>query len=433
MTKRKAFIIVVGFLLAVQLCVVSRPAMAEEGSVDAKTIERLENLIKQQQEQLESLQQQLNQLKQTAVEAQVQAKEAKSVAEEAKTTVQAPPEKVVTSGQERVKLSISGQVNRAMNVTNDGKSTKAYFVDSDDSNSRIRFIGTAKATDDLTIGSRIEIAVAPNESSEVSQVEEDSGDFFDQRWADVSLDSKRFGKLFLGKGSTASDGTAEVDLSRTDIIMYSSIADLSAGMFFREKLDDDLTDIRVGDAFKNFDGLSRRNRVRYDTPSFYGFRLAGSVASDQRYDAALKWGGQGLGFKAAAAVAYANPNRDDADNQYNGSFSLLHEGTGLNLTLSGGLLEKDDQGDASNFYVKAGWFTRFFSFGETSFGVDYNRSVNLPTGKDDGYSVGAGIVQQFEDYGTEIYLGYRLFSLNRDDELSVHNIYAGSIGARVKF
>ena len=56
-------------------------------------------------------------------------------------------------------------------------------------------------------------------------------------------------------------------------------------------------------------------------------------------------GGQGYGFKAAGAVAFADPNVDDTDLQYDGSFSLLHEDTGLNLTLSAGLMERDDQGD----------------------------------------------------------------------------------------
>ena len=179
--------------------------------------------------------------------------------------------------------------------------------------------------------------------------------------------------------------------------------------------------------------MNRRNRVRYDTPTFYGFHLAGSLISDERYDASLWWGGQGYGFKAAGAAAFAYPNEDDTDFQYDGSFSLLHEGTGLNLTLSAGLLERDNQDDAGNLYGKAGWLTRFFSFGETAFGVDYTRSLNLPTDSDDGYSVAAAAVQQFEEYGTEIYLLYRLHSLDRDAAPSVQDISVGSIGARVKF
>ena len=432
-TSRKAFIIVVVLLLAVQVFFVSR-VTAQEGTADSKDVERLERLIKEQQQQLESLQQQVNELKKTATEAQTEAKEAKSVAEEAKTTVVAPVKKGVTSGQERIKLAISGQVNRAVNMVDDGKNTKAYFVDNDVSNSRVRFIGTAKATDDLTIGSRIEVAIAPNESSEVSQGNEESGDFFDQRWAEVSLDSKRFGKLSLGKGDTASNNSSQVDLSKTDVVLYSSISDIAGGLLFRQKnADDTLTNVSVSDAFRDFDGLSRRTRVRYDTPTFSGFHLATSAVSDQRYDGSLWWGGQGYGFKAAGAAAIAYPNQDDTDYQYNGSFSLLHEDTGLNLTCSAGLLQRDNQGDASNFYTKVGWLTRFFSFGETAFGIDYTRSMNLPTGRDDGFSVGAAVVQQFEDYGTELYLQYRIYSLDRDAEPNVQDINVGTIGARVKF
>lgn len=433
MKKGKPLFILLGLLLAGQLFLVSH-VPAQEASADSKDIERLERLIKEQQQQLESLQQQVKQLKQTATEAQAQAKEAKSVAEEAKTTVVAPIEKGVTSGQERVKLAISGQVNRAVNMVDDGKNTKAYFVDNDVSNSRVRFVGTAKATDDLTIGSKIELAIAPNESSDVSQGNEESGDFFDQRWAEVSLDSKRFGKLSLGKGDTASNNSAEVDLSRTDVVQYASVADIAGGIQFRQKNGDDtLTGVSVSDAFKDLDGLSRKSRVRYDTPTFYGFHLATSTVSDQRYDGSLWWGGQGYGFKAAGAVAVAYPNEDNTDLQYDGSFSLLHEATGLNVTLSAGLQERDNQGDAENTYVKLGWLTRFFSFGETAFGVDYTRSLNLPTGRDDGFSVGAAAVQQFEDYGTELYLQYRIYSLDRDGDPNVQDINVGTIGARVKF
>ena len=145
------------------------------------------------------------------------------------------------------------------------------------------------------------------------------------------------------------------------------------------------------------------------------------------------WGGQGYGFKAIGAAAFADPNQDDTDFQYDGSFSLLHENTGLNLTLSAGLLERDNQSDAGNLYGKLGWLTRFFSFGETAFGLDYTRTLNQPTENDDGYSVGAAAVQFFEEYGTEIYLLYRLYSLDRDVEPSVHDISVVSIGARVKF
>ena len=426
---------------------VAMPALAQ----DVEKVQELQHLIDAQQKQLEAQQKQLEvqqkqidqqrllmqelqtQLKSLAEDAEITA-QAPVAAEDKKTTGQTPAEKVVTSGGgKRVKLAISGQVNRAVNIVDDGKSTEAYFVDNDNSESRVRFIGTAKATDDLTVGSKIELAIAPNKAGEVDQNNQETNNVFDQRWTEVSLDSKRFGKLSLGKGATASYGLSSVDLSGTGVISYSTIADTAGGMLFRQTSDDTLTNVKIGNAFNDFNGLNRRNRVRYDTPTFYGFHLAGSLVSDQRYDGSLWWGGQGYGFKAAGATGFADPNEDDTDFQYSGSFSLLHENTGLNLTLSAGLLERDNQGDAQNYYTKLGWLTRFFSFGKTAFGVDYTRSLNLPTGRDDGYSVAAAAVQQFEEFGTEIYLLYRLHSLNRDVAPSVHDISVGSIGARVKF
>jgi hypothetical protein len=204
-------------------------------------------------------------------------------------------------------------------------------------------------------------------------------------------------------------------------------------MLFRQNSDDTLTNVRIVDAFRAWNGLSRKNRVRYDSPKFYGAHLAASAISDQRYDAALYWGGQGYGFKAAGAAALVYPNEDDSDFQYDGSFSLLHENTGLNLSLSAGLVDRNNQGDAQNYYAKAGWRTNFFSFGETAFGVDYTRSLNLPTGRDDGYSVGAAAVQQFDKFGTEFYLLYRLHSLDRDVAPSVQDINVVSVGTRVRF
>jgi Sec-independent protein translocase protein TatA len=423
------------------------PALAQ----DAGKVHELQRVIEAQQKQNEIQQQQLEaQQKQLDAQRQLLQKlqiQIESLATEAEKTVQAPvsatdkkstkqapfDKDVPSDVEKRVKLAISGQVNRAVNVVDDGKSTRAYFVDNDNSESRVRFVGTARATDDLTIGSKIELSIAPNKAGEVDQNNQETNNVFDQRWTEVYLDSKRFGKLSLGKGATASYGSATADLSRTGVISYATIADTAGGMLFRQTSDDTLTNIRIVDAFNSFDGLNRRNRVRYDTPTFYGFRLAGSAISDQRYDASLWWGGQGYGFKAAGAAGFAYPNQDGTDFQYDGSFSLLHEDTGLNLTLSAGLLERDNQDDAQNFYAKAGWLTRFFSFGETAFGVDYTRSLNLPTDSDDGYSVAAAAVQQFEKYGTEFYLLYRLHSLDRDAAPSVQDISVGSIGARVKF
>ena len=404
---------------------------------DAERMHEMQRIIEAQQKQLETQQKQLDEQRQLLQKLQTQME---SLADDVETAEQeqvariADHEQIVTSrGVDRVKLSISGWVNRAVNVVDDGKDTDAYFVDNDNSESRIDFRGSGKINDDLTLGSRIELTIAPDKAGNVNQNKTESGDVFDQRITEMFVDSKRFGKVSLGKGHTASYGTASRDLSRTTVISYVTVADTAGGMLFRQKDDDTLTNLRIVDAFQSYDGLNRRSRVRYDTPTYNGFQFSTSFLTEQRYDAALWWGGQGYGFKAIGAAALADPKLDDTDLQYDGSFSLLHEDTGLNLTLSAGLLERDKQSNGKNYYGKIGWLTRFFSFGDTAFSVDYGQTKNQPRENDDGYTAGFAAVQSFEKFGSELYFLYRKYSLDRDVEPNVYDIDVVSIGTRVKF
>ena len=429
--RKRALLVGAGALLMSQL---SGPVDAKQVTVDAKMLEQLQQLVMDQQKQLDKLQQQVDQFQQTAVAAQTQAQEAKTVAEEVKTSSQAA--KTVVSGSERVKLAVSGQVNRAVNVVDDGKETDFYFVDNDVSNSRIRFVGTGVVSEDITLGSKLEIAIAPNVSSKVNQKTqaETDNDLFDERVAEIFLQSNQYGMLTLGKGSTASDSTAEVDLSGTDVIQYSSYANIAGGMLFRESATDNLTSVKVSNAFNNFDGLNRKSRLRYDSPLFYGFSLAGSVASNSKWDTALRWSGSGYGFKAAAAAALGYINDNNAAYQYDGSLSMLHEETGLNLTFSAGTKDADTGDDPYSIYTKLGWQTQFCPLGKTSFGLDYGYGENISASGDEGDSFGFAMVQTIAEYGTELYFQFRQYSLDRDSMYAdVDDINVGTIGARVKF
>ena len=412
---------------------------------DADKVQELQRIIETQQKQLEMQQQQLNEQMQLMQQLQT---EVKALAEDSRATVQAPAkvEDTKTAGQarpaenivtttapEKVKLSISGQVNRAVNIVDDGDDTEAYYVDNDNAESRVNFVGTARIDDDLTLGSRIELTIAPNKASDVDQNTPESGDVFEERWTEVSIDSKRLGKVSLGRGFTASYGIASSDLSGTMVITTSTIADLAGGMLFRQKGNDELTDLRINGSFSDFNGLARKNRLRYDSPKFYGAHIAASAVSDKRHDAGLYWGAKGYGFKSAAAAGFADLNQDDTDLQYTGSASILHEDTGLNLSLSAGTQQRDDQSDATNIFTKLGWLTRFSPIGTTAFSIDYTKTGNYPTEDDDGESYALAVVQQVEEYGTELYALYRNYSLDRDVEPDVQDIDVFSLGAMVKF
>ncbi|MGD9343741.1 MAG: hypothetical protein PVJ25_06865, partial [Desulfuromonadales bacterium] len=97
--KHTTFIYALALLLAVQ-GTLSTSVSAEPVTVDSETLQRLENLISSQQKQLESLQEEVNQLKQ-------QKMQQPAVAGTGQGPAAAPPAKVVTSGEEKVKLAIS--------------------------------------------------------------------------------------------------------------------------------------------------------------------------------------------------------------------------------------------------------------------------------------------------------------------------------------
>ena len=427
-------------------------AVAQTVTVDASLLRELQQIIQQQGEQLgsqaetiDALKSRVEQLEQKSGDTESIATEARSTAEKAIDTAESTaagklPGAVITSGNEKVKLAISGHINRAVNIADDGDKTRAYFVDNDVSNSRIRFVGTGQVTPETTLGATFEVAFSPNNSFDVSQDDETPDDFIDVRKAEAIVRNDRYGQFLFGKGQASADDTAEYDLSLVaGPIMYSGIADIVGGLQFTA--DGELTDVSVGDAFFNFDG-DRQDRVRYDTPTFGpGVQLSISAGADQRADAALTWGGDygdwsgvDIGsFTTLGAVSIQDPSVNGIDYRLAGSFSALHNPSGLSLTLSAGMDESDDGDNPHNLYGKLGWDTAFFDFGPTGFGVDLTYGENVSAEGDEGFGFGIAAVQLIEDFGTEIYGQFRIFDLDRDTGESVDDIVVGTVGGRVKF
>jgi predicted porin len=423
-------------------------AAGPAAAVDEAMLKRMEELIQKQQQQIEAqnraikkLQKQVGELGDTAVQ---EAKEAAQVEAKAAVREAVPPDIVTNKKGDKVKLQIYGQVNRAYMWADDGDSSDSYFVDNDSSSSRMGFLGTAKVNDDITIGSRFEFEYQSNPSNKVSQDDKNpdsgDGDGFDERWVDAQLTSKRFGKLYLGKGSTASDGIAEIDLSGTNVVLYTDIDINAGGILWYDDDADSTGDLDVGDVFDNMDGLSRRNRLRYDSPTLWGFTLGGSVLSDGG-DATLRYASKLGGFKIAGGVGYANPQatKPSVDHQISGSLSILHD-IGLNLTLAGGTQDFDsdeNRNDASYYYGKLGYRHEFFSFGETRFAVDYARHERIKNNGDEADVAGFGIVQDFPKWGSEYYFAYRWHDLDQDsgkfNDVDYESVNSIMTGVRVKF
>lgn len=233
----------------------------------------------------------------------------------------------------------------ALLYSDDGESEDLFHVDNSNSSTRLRAVGTGQVTDDLLLGAQIEVEFESNPSSEVNQEDQSNvgPNSFTERKLEVFAKSSRYGNLWLGQGDTASNGVSEVDLSGTSVVGYSNISDMAGGLLFRDSDTGQLTTTAIGDVFSNLDGLSRDDRLRYDTPTFAGFTGSASTIADDRWDVGLTYAGDFGAFKAGAAIAYADPNADDIGNRISGSFSVLHE-SGINVTFATGRDEPDIAG-----------------------------------------------------------------------------------------
>ena len=188
---------------------------------------------------------------------------------------------VVKSGNDRIKLTVSGQINRAVSFVDAGKKSQFLNVDNDNSSTRVRWRGTGRLNDDINAGALVEVQFESN-SSAVADVDQD-GEFgpnnFSERHLTLWLESERFGRIWAGQGDTASNGTAEVDLSGTTVVAYSLIDASTGGVtFYNSATGARIVGTTVGATWNNFDGLSRRDRVRYDTPKFYGLQASSSFS-----------------------------------------------------------------------------------------------------------------------------------------------------------
>ncbi|UCD77759.1 MAG: hypothetical protein JSW26_20445 [Desulfobacterales bacterium] len=325
-----------------------------------------------------------------------------------------------------VDFSISGQINRAALYADDGDSAKWFFVDNDNSSTRFRFSGSNDFEDGWKVGILWEVEMQSDPSNNVN-MDDDGSDFGDVHFDERKMEFwvEKWGRLWLGQGDMASNNTSEVDLSGTTVAAYSSVSDVGGGFEFKD--DGVGTGITVGDSRSNFDGLSRKDRVRYDTPKFYGAYASGSVGNNSIWDAALNYAADFGWAKFAAAGGWADGGTSQSwDSQISSSASILFN-FGLNFTASYAVRDQNGK-DPWNIFGKVGY--QFLEKHAAS--VQWSRTENYSAKDDKGDTFGLAYVfspwQSVEFYGT-----YYLHMLDRDQGSNPDDINVFMVGGRVKF
>jgi predicted porin len=357
-------------------------------------------------------------------------------------------------------VTLKGQVNRAVMYADDGVDSDTFFVDNDNSSTRIIIDAKHPLNADVTVGAQFEVEQQSKASNEVSIVPDPGynpdDNAFKERKLELYFASKTLGTLWLGQGDTASNGTSEVDLSGTTVASYSDTGGTGGALHFR--LADGTKLGTVYNYTNNFDGLSRQDRIRYDTPSLAGFMLSASAVSEEQFDVALRYNNDFGFMKLAGAIAYADFGDSGrsigdslADNQFNGSISALFD-FGLSLTLAGGTTEFDSFSDLTdivddsinldddernrdepiNYWGKLGYQFNALPMGKTAVSIEYGVTEDYRIGVDEYSTYGASLVQNIDKASTELFLHYQGFELDMD-VVDPEDIFVVMGGARVKF
>lgn len=365
-------------------------------------------------------------------------------------------------GNRKVSLTVSGWMNQALLVWDDGHDSDAYVVSNGNDLAAINFAGEAKIRPGWTAGYEIELEIISASSDDVDQFNDDGIDganSIEIAQSAIFISSEQYGTITWGFADQASDGAPEMDLSGAENVAYSAIPDVAGAFQFRSSAGG-FTGITIGDLFDNFNG-DTFNVIRYETPELAGFVLSASWGEDDMWDVALTYEKELGEFEVAAAIAYReNKDNDSADeldqDTINGSISVIHNPTGLNLTFAAGQRDYNDEpnrDEATFYYIKGGINKQWSPLGNTSIYGEYGQFDDVLAGDVSGIMgvdavtgseakvYGFGIVQHIDAAAMQLYVGYRHYEVDIDFTNggvavagpSIEDIDTVMAGARIEF
>ena len=332
-----------------------------------------------------------------------------------------------------MEFKVSGQLDRAFTVADNGNETDYASVDNIGSNSRFRFTGNEKMANGMNVGFIYEMSVVQFGSTEFDIGKNSGG-------GDVNLDTRKidiylegdFGKVSFGKGDGAGYYANMMDYSGT--LYYGGGAWYtlySSGISF---VDDNGNQLyKIGQTNSVFNAVGRQERIRYDSPSIGGLVLSTSLDNGNAYELAARYHVDLPGAKLATGLSWVDTNdlnieasptngqpltpgsEFKAKQVLSASASLLLDG-GLNFTVSYGNDKTDAMAnagqanqegyDATNLFGQVGYST-----GAHHFAVNYGETKDLIVEGTKGSQIGLAYVYDWSS-AVRLFSSYHLYSLD---------------------
>lgn len=301
-------------------------------------------------------------------------------------------------GNRKMSLTVYGQVNQAVLWVDSPEVSKKSIVNNTNSQGRFGFVGEAKISPGWAAGYLLEVGTAG------PPVEGGSSPPYalSIRHSALWVRADNIGTVWLGKTSTATDGIAEINVSNADVASTVLSFEPLSGAYGAPTLP--------------YDG-NREEVLKFTTASFAGFTASAAWFGNKNdaWDIALRWKGEGAGFRGAAGIGYRNEN--DGITTVNaktlaGSASAMHIASGIFLTAGYGDLRGSVFTLPATFtdiraaHVQAGIEQKWAPLGITTLYAEVGR-IKADGGQSDYWGFGA--VQKIDAAAMDVYLSFRSY------------------------
>jgi len=353
-----------------------------------------------------------------------------------------------SSGQ-KTKLVMSGLITRAIWHGDDGTSDKTFQSGAPATGSRVRWIASGTLSDSVTAGATVEMGM-PENSTEGSATLQgtnitnsgtqnaDDGTW-DARHEFVWVSHKKFGKLNFGHTNIASTGRGEISANGTD---YSrSGRNFGRGLSFinTTAAANATSGNTVGGSFNDLD-VSRTDVLRWDSPTFFGGKMALARHGSGEVSVGLNWAGKIAGLAVSTGAGYIDQSAADGSANFValGSISVTHD-SGLNASYQtgkrnfSGSLSKTASGEVNGaapdtnslggrddpyFHgFQVGYaMPKMVSVGKTAFAVTHMSAQNISENDGDATSWSIRMRQSFDALGATMSLSYQNYSYDSQSE-----------------
>jgi hypothetical protein len=348
-----------------------------------------------------------------------------------------PADKMINSGNSRVKVTLSGFVNRAVRFASSGNESEFHSIENNESPSRLTVTAVGALNKNTSAVAVAEFGISAGGARYGTGFSDGSADAAQEkdgmvgiRHSVISLNNKDLGTLSLGHSTMAHAGAVFAGFQGASIAVGFGTLDTPAAA------KEGVTGGRVGNPGNV--NPNRENRLLYSTPNIMGFGFSASLNQAEGWSLGMSFGSPASMSKdisITVGAGYREQPKDAGDiTTFGISGGARHNPSGLSL--NGAYVKSETAGadDHTAWGTDLSWTGSLIAAGSTSLSIGY---ASYEKGMETTQQYFGAVNQNVDSAAADLYLGVSTdvgegVDANGDsaDRESVMVIIAG---ARIKF